>query len=721
MQKSEKRARADAPPAAAAASEGAGGSVGASSSASQQPTIEWEDREALGCLISQLQSIKQLEAQVADVLLDVRPNLTSQIADSLPGISGKLRALEESVSWRYSSVRSLIGMLTAVKVAKPPLPQPIGNKALPAHARSTKPYTGRPCLDGLPPDVTHIVLGHLPMKDAVPLSRVNRSMRQQISDETNGIYKHLVIGKDERDFWRQGIRKNIEGDSAPAPPAPYIDHIYGYVTPTRPRRSSSQERAIEEGLNKVKQSLSGLRTVHITGFEDHKFPHECVEASRGTIRHMRLTEEGPTRGSSDLFDDDEFGGARRNDVEVVFSQMEGLYLDYWPTGRRFRKWRFPSLRSVEFSNAIDDDVKGVMRRARKLRTLVMAPFRFWVTEVVAALRWCPELVDIKWVRLGESVEDAVSLLTDLKLQLEPTWSLPSMKGVEKRLGIELSDKIAVPFEHDLMHRRSPDLVGLPAFLEWAAAAGCKIEWTARILTIDCSKDLVRSTPAPTGAMANLVRSLANSAKEVVLMCGGKALDQSWARLLVFSSATKLTVTGVSSPEALSSVPPFLTTVHDDSGGNRHLPKVRELEASSSGTLSRDSEDERIRDSRWEEVCETVNGPGSLQALLGALTGLAPLSLFSSVQMKCVVAVNGMDGRSRSPRVVSLALQLKSCTTTREIQSCMPLIAGVRPAKVILDVPAILRQCIKQAEGEGYAVLEKGEWWGLQLLDLRMPH
>ena len=49
----------------------------------------------------------------------------------VPGLSSKLMTVEQSIVARYDVLRGLVKTLDSVKVANPPLPQPIANKPLP--------------------------------------------------------------------------------------------------------------------------------------------------------------------------------------------------------------------------------------------------------------------------------------------------------------------------------------------------------------------------------------------------------------------------------------------------------------------------------------------------------------------------------------------------------------------------------------------------------------
>ncbi|CEM00588.1 unnamed protein product [Vitrella brassicaformis CCMP3155] len=212
-----------------------------------RPIIDWADKANVRQLVPLLKKIKLLEAQTAVVLSEVRPYVTPTLADKMPRLSNSLQKLDQSVVSRYDMLRGLIKTLGGVAVAKPPAPQPIANEPLPPDAIAAQPYSGRPSLDGLPPDVAHIVLALLPTKDAAPLSRVNKFIKQHVTDDTRGVYRHLVIGEDERE-WRQRE---------------------------------------DETLHKLKQKLSRLRTVHDW---DYYFDQGHVPTSPATVAFSQLEE-----------------------------------------------------------------------------------------------------------------------------------------------------------------------------------------------------------------------------------------------------------------------------------------------------------------------------------------------------------------------------------------------------------------------------------------------
>ena len=236
---------------------------------------------------------------------------------------------------------------------------------------------GPPCLDGLPPDVAHIVFAFLPTKDAAPLSRVNQAMKQLVTDDTRGVYRHLVIGVDEREWWDRGIRRTawqtgeslgIDGDGSSEEDGNYDEDedeeeegndeegedgsagegATGGAALRRQREQDAldvlKQKMVRHHTTPTNQRLglqifaccdalrlgqARLRTVHIsTHWKGLDFPLECIEASHDTVRSMKLCEK------KRLEDDDEFEDYHYSvptyPPSVAFSQLEDLYVEKWP-------------------------------------------------------------------------------------------------------------------------------------------------------------------------------------------------------------------------------------------------------------------------------------------------------------------------------------------------------------------------------------------------------
>ncbi|CEM20456.1 unnamed protein product [Vitrella brassicaformis CCMP3155] len=514
----------DSSPAAAAAG-GGGCSTGVAVDGGQpsdqevHPVIDWADRANVCRLVPLLRKIKSLEAQTAAVLSEMRPHVTPTLADKVPGLSNKLMTVEQSVASRHDTLRGLIKTLDNVAVAKPPLPQPIATKTLPPDATITQ--LGRPSLDDLPPDVAHIVLAFMPTKDAAPLSRVNQAMKQVVTDDTRGVYRHLVIGVDEREWWNRGIRRNarrtledigVHGDDSSEEDIEEDeeeqeeqqqeddddddeeeeeqeedqedeeekekeddsvregedDSAGEGVTGGADLRRPSKRLREQDALDVLKQKLGRLRTAHIsTHWKRLDFPLKCIEASRDTVRSMKLCDDTP--GFEDYY-----YGVPTSRPRVCFSQLEDLYVERWPARRGFRgwRWRFPSLFRLRVEGPTPwhqyEGAKDIMKRAPKLKSLSVeyVSTRDEEEDFASLIQGCPHLTDIEWVHLGLSHEFARKL-GKLKRDLDPIWSKDSLKDVDNRIGLEFGDKISVPFTHELLHPTDTDAMSLPDFLNWA--------------------------------------------------------------------------------------------------------------------------------------------------------------------------------------------------------------------------------------------------------------
>ncbi|CEM30753.1 unnamed protein product [Vitrella brassicaformis CCMP3155] len=833
-----KRPRVDLDDSSPAAGSGGGGcSTGVAVDGGQpsdqevHPVIDWADKANVCRLVPLLKKIKSLEAQTATVLSEMRPYVTPTLADKVPALSNKLLTVEQSVASRHDALRGLIKTLDSVKVAKPPLPQPIANRPLPPDTIITQ--LGRPCLDGLPPDVAHIVLAFLPTKDAAPLSRVNQAMKQLVTDDTRGVYRHLVIGVDERQWWDAGIRRNarrtfedigVHGDGssrgssggegkgvAAARPSGGIrrtawqtgeslsvdgdgsseeeddddddeaeeeddDDDQGEEDEEREGgegddeegggddsagegaaggadlRQQSKRLREQDTLKTLKQKLGRLRTVHISShWKGLDFPLECIEASRDTVRSMKLDY---TPG----FENYHYS-VSTSPPTVTFSQLEELYVEDWPDHRGFRGWRFPSLLRLRAGNRSygGHGVSDIVEHAPKLKSLSIEEL-FADDEddddFASLIQGCPHLTDIEWVKM-DGLYDFTSTLGKLKRALDPIWTKDSLKDVEKRIGLEFGDKISVPFTHELLHPTDPDAISLPAFLDWAALANCTVDWRVDEVAIDCSRDLVTSPPAPTGPIAKMIKDISSTAKEVTLRCGGRPLDQSWAGLLVFTKANKVSVEGLTSSRALSSVPQWMAARSDTTSGNRHLPNITSL----------------VLDLG---VCDGVpaglDGPGTLLGTLDRLTtvsltrlpslGVAAFCLsqlppdvkLESVEVRasvCGSEVPAISDCARYPHIASMTVEVIVSETIDEVASGVALIAAVRPAAARLvafvDLSAlhnlekgdgreaafhsVVEQCIHQAEKAHYGLIaddsESGggfdvEWSDVELQLVRLP-
>ncbi|CEM30740.1 unnamed protein product [Vitrella brassicaformis CCMP3155] len=698
----------DSSPAAAAAG-GGGCSTGVAVDGGQpsdqgvHPVIDWADRANVRRLVPLLKKIKSLEVQTATVLLKVRPLVTPTLADKVPGLSSKLMTVEQSVALRHDTLRGLIKTLDSVKVAKPPLPHPIANKPLPPDTTITQ--LGRPCLDGLPPDVAHDVLAFMPTKDAAPLSRVNQAIKQPVTDDTRGVYRHLVIGVDEREWWDEGIRSNA-----------------------RRKREDRQRPRYTEA-----ETGGRLRTVHISShWKGLDFPLDCIEASRDTVRSMKLYEKR-LENDYDLsgFEDYDYS-VPTSPSTVAFSQLEDLYVEQWPYDyglrrrRGFRGWRFPSLLRLR-ARGSSWGMSDIMEHAPKLKSLSIDCLFFDFDSLVLG---CPHLTDIELVQVCPY--EFTSTLGKLKRALDPIWTKDSLKDVEKRLGLEFDGRISVPFTDHLLRPTGRDQIGLPAFLDWAASVNCMVDWRASEVRVDCSRDLVTSPPAPTGFMTKLIKDISSTAKHVTLQCGGKPLHPSWAGLLVFTKATSLTVAGLTSSRALSSVPQWMAAKSDTTGGNRHLPNITTLHLGFDGG-----------------VCDDVPaGPDGLRALLGILDRLTTVSLtclsnmgvaafclsqlpptaklesVDVVALDCSSDVPAISACTRYPHIASMTVEVIVSKTIDEIASGVALIAAVRPATARLkasvglsalhnregcesreaELRSVVEHCIDQAETAHYGLV-----------------
>ncbi|CEM29374.1 unnamed protein product [Vitrella brassicaformis CCMP3155] len=698
-----KRPRVDTYDSSPAAAAGGGGcSTGVAVDGGQpsdqgvHPVIDWADKANVCRLVPLLKKIKSLEAQTAAVLSEVRPHVTPTLADKVPGLSSKLMTVEQSVASRHDTLRGLIKTLDNVAVAKPPLPQPIATKTLPPDATITQ--LGRPSLDGLPPDVAHIVLAFLPTKDSAPLSRVNQSMRHLVTDDTRGVANEEDVQEDEEEQEKEedqgGEGNDEEGEGE--------DDSAGEGA----AGGADLRRQREETLPILKQKLGRLRTVHISAhWKALDFPLECIEASRDTVRSMKLCEKR-------LENDDEFEdypySVPTSPSTVTFSQLEDLYVEQWPDHRGFRGWRFPSLLRLRVGGR-GWHAKDIVEHAPKLTSL-------WIT-------------DIEWVELCPY--DFTWKLGRLKSALDPIWSKDSLKDVEKRIGLAYSNYISVPFTNELLHPTGRDQMSLPAFVNWAASVKCTVDWSAGWLVIDCSRDLVISPPAPTGPMAKMIKDVSKTAYKMTLRCGGKPLDQSWAGLLVFTMATELSVEGLTSSRALSSVPQWMAAKSDTTGGNRHLPNVTSLNLHADHRVSADA--------------AGLNGLGALLGTLDRLTAvslaclsnlgvaafclsqLPPTVTLESVEVVASVCGSDVPATSdctRYPHVASMTVEVINSKTMSGVASGVALIAAVRPATVCLkasvDLSALhnreggesreaefrrgVEQCIDQAERDHYGLI-----------------
>ncbi|CEM38451.1 unnamed protein product [Vitrella brassicaformis CCMP3155] len=729
----------DSSPAAAAAAGGGGCSTGVAVDGGQpsdqqmRPVIDWADKANVCRLVPLLKKIKSLEVQTAAVLLKVRPNVTPTLADKVPGLSNKLQTLDQSVMWRHDMLRGLIKTLDSVGVAKPPLPRPIANKTLPPDAKISQ--LGRPCLDGLPPDVAHIVLAFLPTKDAAPLSRVNQAMKQVVTDDTRGVYRHLVIGVDDWQWWHRNTRRNArrrgedlgvsdddsneeDGDDEEDEEEEGEDDSAGEGAAGGADLRRQRE---DETLHNLKQKLGRLRTVHIgTYWKGLSFPLKCIEASRDTITSMKLCETFSYHYS-----------VPTSPPTVAFSQLEDLYVKSWPDHRGFRGWQFPSLLRLKMPNWLERNVKDILDHAPKLKSLSIGYLSVISLDDFASLiQGCPHLIDIKWVQMDRIEMDGshefALKLGKLKRALDPIWSKDSLKDVEKRIGLEFSGRIFVPFTHELLHSRDPDAMSLPAFLDWAASVKCTIDWKASRMDIDCSRDLVISPPAPTGPIAKMIKIMCSTAHDVFLWCGGKPLDQSWAGLLVFTKATCLMMVDLSSSRALSSVPQWMAAKSDTTGGNRHLPNIT--------TLDLDTGDDGRGRRRLPDDATGLDGLGALLGTFDRLTKLSlgclsnlgvaafclsqlpPTAKLKSVHVTASAWASGSSEAqavpecTRYPHIASLTVKVHDGHTTDKVVSGVALAFAVRPATLSLGgyvepgSPSVVEQCIDQAERDHYALL-----------------
>ncbi|CEM00586.1 unnamed protein product [Vitrella brassicaformis CCMP3155] len=250
----------------------------------------------------------------------------------------------------------------------------------------------------------------------------------------------------------------------------------------------------------------------------------------------------------------------------------------------------------------------MLERAPKLKSL--STDRLRIDNDFASLpERCPDLTDIRWLELRRRWTDMTDL-GKLKRALDPIWRRPNMQGVEKRLGLKVRQEILVPFASKVLHPLSHNALSPSAFLDWAASVKCTVEWRAREVTVDCSRDLVASPPAPTGPMAKMIKDISSTAHKVTLMCGGKPLHGSWASLMVFNSATKLMVAGVEKFRDFSSVPQWMA-VKSHTGGNRHLPNIANL---------------HVRDGQWVAHDDAPEEPNGVGALLGTLDRLTTLDV-----------------------------------------------------------------------------------------------
>mmetsp|Transcript_35677 Transcript_35677/g.102502 ORF Transcript_35677/g.102502 Transcript_35677/m.102502 type:complete len:309 (+) Transcript_35677:652-1578(+) len=305
-------------------------------------------------------------------------------------------------------------------------------------------------------------------------------------------------------------------------------------------------------------------------------------------------------------------------------------------------------------------------------------------------------------------------------------------------------------------------MSLPAFVNWAASVKCTVDWSAGWLVIDCSRDLVISPPAPTGPMAKMIKDVSKTAYKMTLRCGGKPLDQSWAGLLVFTMATELSVEGLTSSRALSSVPQWMAAKSDTTGGNRHLPNITSLNLTGGDG--------------YRKLCGDVRaGLDGLGALLGTFDRLTKLSLgclsnlgvaafclsqlpptakLESVKVQtrasvCGSEVPAISDCARYPHIASMTVEVINSNTMSGLASGVALIAAVRPAAARLvafvDLSAlhnlekgdgreaafhsVVEQCIHQAEKAHYGLIaddsESGggfdvEWSDVELQLVRLP-
>ncbi|CEM20454.1 unnamed protein product [Vitrella brassicaformis CCMP3155] len=206
----------------------------------------------------------------------------------------------------------------------------------------------------------------------------------------------------------------------------------------------------------------------------------------------------------------------------------------------------------------------------------------------------------------------------------------------------------------------------------------------------------------------MIKDMCSTADEVTLRCGGRPLDQSWAGLLVFTKATTLSVRGLTSSRALSSVPQWMAAKSDTTGGNRHLPNITSL----------------VLDLG---VCDGVpvglDGPGTLLGTLDRLTTvsltrlpnlgvaafclsqLPPTAKLESVKVQtrasvCSSEVLAISDCARYPHIASMTVEVINSNTMSGLASGVALIAAVRPATVCLKATVYLTSLHDREGGEG---------------------
>ncbi|CEM25664.1 unnamed protein product [Vitrella brassicaformis CCMP3155] len=145
---------------------------------------------------------------------------------------------------------------------------------------------------------------------------------------------------------------------------------------------------------------------------------------------------------------------------------------------------------------------------------------------IAALGKSMRLTTIRGLHITERVLKK-GHLAELQRSLDTHWSKEDMRD---------EFVFDCPIDHNFGDLTRP----LHTFLEWARRVGATVEWrSVACVTVDCSKEPSTVFPAVRGPVADVVNQLAKQAEEVLLMCGGTPLDESWKDVLNFPNVTQL--------------------------------------------------------------------------------------------------------------------------------------------------------------------------------------
>ncbi|CEM28656.1 unnamed protein product [Vitrella brassicaformis CCMP3155] len=586
---SAKRQRQDGGQASAAA---AAAAASAQAPSVGLPTVvRQDDVEDVRQLQAELRRMKSAHSQFVGRFYRARQHMTPAVATQVPGAAGGFSFLEQSMLSASGALDDLSDLFSDVRYhpdprTRPgpstlptPLPQPVGRGNPRTRAgQSTDQEYGLPCLDGLPPDVVTSLLALFSTKEAAPLVSVNRAVRGDVEPV---IYQHLVVPSTEDRFWRS-LRETRMGPWGFGPaPEDKIRRIKG-----------------------LKTRLSQLKTAELSGDDLHiAFPIECVESSAATLKSLTLgipfddeEEESDSEDIDDEEDDplDDFFDGPRDDFfdaprtrtrlekrpKVVFESLDKLHFDrgfsvQW-LARRAQNWKFPKLTTLRVYGFFDYEsiphlCEVIKRAAPTLTHLEYPPYRCSndIDKLISAFGRCRKLVSISGFFPWASAD-----FESLRKALEKNWNKPENKDASKKLVLEARALVDVP----LTFSDGPS-TKLSGFLEWAETSKCEVTWTFTPdrdceidegFTIDCEEAYVRALPVVEGLLTRAVRQWASMTEVVIIQCGGTALHRSWARQLQFPKARKLTVTGVTSAEALGGVPDFLT-------GDYDLPRVTEVQ------------------------------------------------------------------------------------------------------------------------------------------------